>query len=510
MLEQLKADKKDMKEVTKMRASGILLPVASLPSKYGIGAFSKSAYKFIDQLKAAGQKYWQILPIGPTGFGDSPYQLFSTFAGNPYFIDLETLTEEGLLTTEECEACDFGDNPRYIDYGKLYDYRFTLLRKAYERSNIEKNEKFHEFAEENAYWLDDYALYMAVKNYYGGRSFAEWDEDIKLRKPEALKKYRKMLKDDIEYHKFIQFLFSTQWYKLKTYANDNGIQIIGDIPIYVAYDSADTWSHPELFQLDENYNPIAVAGCPPDAFTATGQLWGNPLYDWEYHKKTGYEWWISRISYSFKLYDVVRIDHFKGFDEYYSIPYGEKTAVNGHWEKGPGYDFFRTLNERLGRLNIIAEDLGYITESTRKLLEMTGYPGMKVLEFAFDSREESDYLPHNYNKNCVVYTGTHDNDTIKGWFESISREDRNYALRYLNIDERDTDNIHWILVRLAMQSVADICIIPVQDYLGLGSEARINIPSTVGGNWRWRLLDGELTEDLLMKIREITSLYGRC
>lgn len=492
-----------------MRASGILLPVASLPSKYGIGSFSKCAYKFVDQLKMAGQKYWQILPIGPTGFGDSPYQLFSTFAGNPYFIDLEELTQAGLLILEECEECDFGENPRYIDYGKLYKYRFTLLRKAYERSNISKDEKFQEFIKENAYWLDDYALYMAVKDYFGGKGFIEWEEDIRLRKQKALQKYREVLKNDIEYHKYIQFLFWSQWSRLKAYANSNGIQIIGDIPIYVAYDSADTWAHPELFQLDENYNPIAVAGCPPDAFTSTGQLWGNPLYNWGYHKETGYEWWINRIAYSFKLYDVVRIDHFKGFDEYYSIPFGEKTAVNGHWEKGPGYDIFRALNEHLGRLNIIAEDLGFITDSTRNLLKKTQFPGMKVLEFAFDSREESDYLPHNYDKNCVVYTGTHDNDTIVGWFNSICPEDRNYVLRYLNIGEKHSDNIHWVFIRLAMQSVADLCIIPVQDYLGLGSEGRINIPSTVGGNWRWRLLEGELTEELLLKIKEITKLYGR-
>lgn len=492
-----------------MRASGILLPVFSLPSKYGIGSFSKSAYKFIDQLKTAGQKYWQILPIGPTGFGDSPYQLFSTFAGNPYFIDLEKLTEEGLLTQKECDECDFGDNPRYIDYGKLYNNRFVLLKKAYERSNIEKDIKFRKFISENAFWLDDYALYMAVKDYFGGKSFVSWDEDIKLRKPEAVQKYRKKLKKDIECYKFIQYLFSIQWKELKSYANSKGIQIIGDIPIYVAFDSADTWARPELFQLDEVRNPVAVAGCPPDAFSPAGQLWGNPLYNWDYHKKSGYEWWISRISYSFKLYDVVRIDHFKGFDEYYSIPFGEKTAVNGRWEKGPGFDFFKALNERLGKLNIIAEDLGFITESTRNLLKKTQYPGMKVLEFAFDSREESDYLPHNYERNCVVYTGTHDNDTIKGWFDSISAEDRDYLLRYLNISECQSENIHWYLIRLAMQSVADICIIPIQDYLGLGSEGRINIPSTVSGNWRWRLLEGEFTDKLIKKIKEITLLYGR-
>lgn len=491
-----------------MRASGILLPIASLPSNYGIGSFSKSAYEFIDHLKKAGQSYWQILPIGPTGYGDSPYQSFSTFAGNPYFIDPDQLIEEGLLTETECLSYDFGNNPRYIEYEKIYRSRFRMLRKAFERCNILEDPKFLEFQKENAFWLQDYSLYMAMKDSLGGLSWSEWPEDIRLRKEKALVYYRNKLKDDIEFYEFIQYKFTLQWMNLKSYANKNEIKLIGDIPIYVAFDSADTWSNPELFQLDDKLNPVAVAGCPPDGFSATGQLWGNPLYHWKQHGRTEYEWWLKRISYSFMLYDVVRIDHFKGFDEYYSIPYGDLTAENGQWMKGPGYEFFKTIEHKLGKVDIIAEDLGYITESVRQLLKRTGYPGMKVLEFAFDSREDSDYLPHNYDKNCVVYTGTHDNDTVIGWFSGINSEDRAMALDYLN-RKRSTKEIHWDLIRLAQQSEAKLCIIPIQDYLGLGGEARINVPSTVGSNWTWRLLPDEIQDEMLLKIRHITNLYGR-
>jgi 4-alpha-glucanotransferase len=492
-----------------MRASGILLPVASLPSKYGIGAFSKSAYRFIDQLRAAGQKYWQILPLGPTGYGDSPYQSFSTFAGNPYFIDLETLADEGYLTKEECEAYDFGDNDRYIDYEKIYLSRFKVLRIAYERSQIEGNGKFLEFISDNAYWLDDYALYMSVKNHFACRSWSEWDRDIRMREQSAIEDYRKKCADEIRFYQFQQFEFVEQWLKLKAYANKNGIKIIGDMPIYVAFDSADAWSYPELFQFDENRRPINVAGCPPDAFSATGQLWGNPLYNWDYHRKTSYVWWLQRIAYCFKLYDVVRVDHFRGFDEYYSIPYGLPTAENGKWEKGPGYDIFKKLNEQMGSLNIIAEDLGYLTESVLELVKRTGYPGMKVLEFAFDSREESDYSPHNYDKNCVVYTGTHDNETIVDWYKNLNPRDKQLAKDYLDIGDENEEEIHWKFIRLALGSVANLAVIPIQDYLGLGNEARINKPSTLGDNWKWRLLEGEITGELIEKIRRITKVYGR-
>ncbi len=491
-----------------MRASGVLLPIASLPSNYGIGSFSKSAYEFIDALEKAGQKYWQILPVGPTGYGDSPYQSVSTFAGNPYFIDPEALVENGLLTREECEGYDFGSSLRYIDYEKIYLSRFDMLYKAYQRSNISVNKDYQEFCKENAFWLEDYALYMAIKKNFGGQSFHEWPEAVKLREKSVISEYKSKLEDEVEFYTYIQFLFHSQWMGLREYAAQHGVKIIGDIPIYVAYDSADTWSHPELFQLDQNLIPIVVAGCPPDSFSANGQLWGNPLYRWEYHRETEYEWWLQRISYSLHLYDVLRIDHFKGLDEYYAIPYGKATA-EGEWKKGPGYEFFEYIDKKLGKVNIIAEDLGYITQSVKDLLRKTGFPGMKILEFAFDSREASDYLPHNYAHNCVVYTGTHDNDTILGWFQQINEDDRAMALKYINREQKDIKEINWDFIRLAMQSVADLCVIPVQDYLGLSSEARINIPSTVGNNWKWRLLEGEFQEDLLKKIHEITKLYGR-
>lgn len=490
-----------------MRKSGVLLPVSSIPSKYGIGTFSKQAYNFIDLLEKAGQSYWQILPLGPTGYGDSPYQSFSTFAGNPYYIDLEALIEAGYLTEAECNQYDFGDNDEYIDYEKIYLSRFKVLKTAYHNSQIEKDPDYIKFVQDNSYWLDDYALYMAVKNSFDGKSWSEWDEDIKLRKPAAMKQYRERYAEEVAFYQFQQYLFAKQWFALKEYANQKKIQIIGDIPIYVAFDSADTWANPELFQLDETLTPIAVAGCPPDAFSATGQLWGNPLYKWDYHKQTEYAWWMKRIAYCYELYDVVRIDHFRGFDEYYSIPYGDPTAEFGHWEQGPGYDIFKTMKAKLGNKAVIAEDLGFLTDSVIKLVKKTGYPGMKILQFAFDSREESDYLPHNYVANSIVYTGTHDNDTTLGWYEKLSRKDKSFAKRYLNI--RSRKDVQWEFIRAAMASVSDTCVIPMQDYLGLGEEARINIPSTLGNNWKWRMLPGQFTEELAERIYKMTKLYGR-
>ena len=490
-----------------MRKSGVLLPVSSIPSKYGIGTFSRQAYEFIDLLEQAGQTYWQILPLGPTGYGDSPYQSFSTFAGNPYYIDLETLIEEGYLTKEDCDSYDFGDDAEYIDYEKIYFSRFKVLRTAFKNSHLENDEKYRNFVTENAYWLEDYALYMAVKNSFGGISFIEWDEDIRLREKDAIDRYSQKYKEEIDFYKFQQFMFAKQWYALKEYANKKKIKIVGDIPIYVAFDSSDTWANPELFQLNDDLEPTGVAGCPPDAFSKTGQLWGNPLYRWEYHKKTGYEWWMKRIAYCYKLYDVVRIDHFRGFDSYYSIPYGDPTAEFGHWEEGPGYDFFKTMKAKLGKKEVIAEDLGFLTDSVLKLVKKTGYPGMKILQFAFNSREESDYLPHNYTKNCVVYTGTHDNDTMLGWLQCMGRQDMAFAKRYLNINKNK--DIQWEFIRAAMASVADTCIIPMQDYLGLGAEARINIPSTLGLNWKWRMLPGAFDEELALRIRKMTKLYSR-
>lgn len=507
-----------------MRECGMLLPIASLPSEYGIGAFSKEAYEFIDKLKAAGQRYWQILPLGPTGFGDSPYQSFSAFAGNPYFIDLEKLTQEGLLTKEECQAVDFGSDVRDIDYEKIYEGRFPLLRKAYDRWKRglgDENSPGEPAADVSAvHKLADgtlgdetmeYCFYMAVKDFFDSKSWNLWDEDIRLRRPEAVKRYREKLSDEIGFYEFQQIKFEEQWISLKNYANEQGISIIGDIPIYVAFDGADSWAHPELFQFDEDNQPVAVAGCPPDGFSATGQLWGNPLYDWGYHEKTQYRWWMDRMTYSLHLYDVVRVDHFRGFDEYYAIPYGDKTAEYGHWEKGPGIEIFRKMQQwfECGELPIIAEDLGFLTPTVLELVRESGFPGMKVLEFAFDDTENSAYLPHKYGENCVVYTGTHDNDTLAGWFASMNDRDRAFAREYMGNEHTPEDEVHWDFIRLAMASVAKLAVIPVQDYLGLGTEARTNEPSTLGKNWRWRMLPDELDEELIGKCRRMARIYGR-
>ncbi|MCM1145259.1 MAG: 4-alpha-glucanotransferase [Blautia sp.] len=491
------------------RASGVLLPVASLPSKYGIGCFSKEAYDFIDKLRKAGQSYWQILPLSPTSYGDSPYQSFSSFAGNPYFIDLEALIEEGVLTKAECKACDFGKDPQQIDYGKLYENRFALLRLAYERSNISANGEFSRFAWENGYWLEDYALFMAVKQRFDGAPWSEWADDIKKRWEPALDYYRRECYFDIEFYKYLQFQFHVQWRKLKEYANENGIQIIGDIPIYVAFDSADAWANPQMFQFDYEFNPVAVAGCPPDAFSETGQLWGNPLYRWDYHRQTGYWWWCQRLSHCFQLYDVVRIDHFRGFDEYYSIPFEDETAENGHWEKGPGMELFRALRNKLGDKEIIAEDLGLQTASVAQLLRDSGYPGMKVLEFAFDPDEDTDYLPHCYEKNCVVYTGTHDNETLVQWYKALDKESKAFAQEYMDNADTPEAKRYWDFIRLAMMSTANTCIIPLQDYLGLDGTARINKPSTLGINWMWRMDEKMFSKEMIDKIYRLTRISGR-
>lgn len=491
-----------------MRRNGFLLPIASLHSKYGIGSFSKEAYEFVDILSDAGQKLWQILPLGPTGYGDSPYQSFSTFAGNPYFIDLDQLVEEGVLTERECNSYDWGNNNEYIDYEKIYLSRFKILKKAYKRSKINKNKKFLAYCKKNEWWLEDYALYMSIKDSFNGLSWIEWEKDIKLREEHTLIKYKNKLKDEVMFYKYTQYLFFTQWSKLKEYANQKGVSIIGDIPIYVALDSSDTWANPELFLLDKNCKPTSVAGCPPDTFCEDGQLWGNPLYDWQYHEYTNYEWWTRRIKYCFDLYDIIRIDHFRAFDEYFSIPYGDKTARNGMWKKGPGMELFKCIKKELGEVEIIAEDLGFLTDSVRELVKNTGYAGMKVLQFAFDSREESDYLPHNYEKNCVVYTGTHDNNTVLGWYKEVNKEDKKLFIDYINKDSED-ELSSWDLICLAMRSVADICIIPVQDFLELDEKARINTPSTVGDNWKFRIKKGAFSKELIDKIEKFTRMYGR-
>ena len=492
-----------------MRTSGILLPIFSLPGGYGIGCFDREAYKFIDRLKQAHQRYWQILPLGPTSYGDSPYQSFSTFAGNPYFISLDELVENGWLAADELPPKE--DNTT-IDYAALYNTRFALLKKAFQRSNIAADGEFQQFVQEKAYWLNDYALFMALKDFFSGNAWQQWPEDIRLRWQNAIDYYTDKLQENIQFYKFLQFIFLKQWKRLKAYANAQGIDIIGDIPIYVAYDSADTWANPYLFQFNEKLEPTAVAGCPPDGFSADGQLWGNPLYNWPVHEQQNYAWWISRIASCFELYDVVRIDHFRGFDEYYSIPYGNTTARGGHWEKGPGMKLFHQIKASLGDKKIIAEDLGYLTDSVRQLVKDTGYPGMKVLEFAFDSRDSSganNYLPHNYECNCIVYTGTHDNETMLGWFKSILPEEKDALRRYLCTATQDDLKLLDKSICLAMQSVADTCIIPMQDWLGLDNCARINKPSTLGGNWCWKMTANQQNDALMAKIARITAIYGR-
>lgn len=492
-----------------MRRAGILMPITSLPSPYGIGTMGEAAREFVRFLHKAGQSYWQILPICPTSYGDSPYQSFSSYAGNPYMIDLDDLCEAGLLEKSDYENIDWGDNPEKADYGLLYKKRFNVLKKAAKAAEEKYQIEISEFKAENEKWLSDYALFMAIKDEQNGVSWLEWPEILRKRDNKALSVEREKLKDEIKFWECVQFLFFSQWEKIKAYANEKGIKIIGDIPIYVSSDSADVWANPDQFQLDNNLIPISVAGCPPDGFSADGQLWGNPLFNWELMKEQDYSWWIDRIAYQTKIYDVLRIDHFRGFDAYYSIPYGEKTARNGEWKEGPGIGLFNVINEKLGELPIIAEDLGFLTDSVRKLLKDTGFPGMKVLEFAFDSRDtESGYLPHLYNRNCVVYAGTHDNETILGWFESISKEDAEYAKKYMRLSE--AEGYHWGTMRTAWACIADTAIMQMQDILGLGKFARMNTPSTLSDkNWSWRCLPGAYNDTLAEVLHAEMKLYGR-
>ncbi|MFI3176191.1 MAG: 4-alpha-glucanotransferase [Eubacteriales bacterium] len=490
-----------------MRKSGVLLPVASLHSKYGIGCFSKEAYEFVDFLKKAGQSYWQLLPLGPTGYGDSPYQSFSTFAGNPYHIDLDGLVKDGYLKKSDLAKIKEESNEKEVDYGYLYHTRYEILKKAFINSKCQEEKEFQDFCMKEAYWLENYALYMAIKDRLGGICWLEWEDDFKKREQKALEQFKQEHSTEIAFYGFQQYLFKKQWKELKDYANKKKIKIIGDIPIYVALDSADAWSHPELFQFDEDYLPTAVAGCPPDAFSDTGQLWGNPLYRWPYHATTGFTWWIKRIAYCYELYDVIRIDHFRGFDEYYAIPYGHPTAEHGEWKQGPGYEFFRRVKSELGEIPVIAEDLGFLTDSVLELVAQTGYPGMKILQFAFDAREPSNYLPHNYSQNSVVYTGTHDNDTTRSWFATIPKSDRQFARKYLGFQGKH--EVEWQFIKAALSSVSNTAIIPMQDYLGLGARGRTNTPSTLGTNWKWRMKSGVLTKELAHRIKDMTKLYGR-
>ncbi len=489
------------------RRSGILLHISSLPGPYGIGTLGREAYRFARQLQAAGQRCWQVLPLGPTSFQDSPYQSFSTYAGNPYFIDLEQLVEEGLLRKEELSAIDWGDTPRYVDYGKIYENRFAVLRRAFDRGYAAAKGEVEAFAAENR-WLGDYALFMALKGRFGMRSWMDWpDEDIRLRRPEALKRYTALLEEEIRFYQYLQYLFFRQWRALKAYVNGLGISLIGDLPIYVAMDSADVWTEPEFFQLDEHCVPTEVSGVPPDYFNEDGQLWGNPLYDYDRMAADGYGWWIRRLEGASRLFDVVRIDHFRGLESYWAVPYGEKTAKNGRWRKGPGMALVGVLTGWFPQLRMIAEDLGFLTPEVRQLLSDSGLPGMKVLQFAFDPREPSSYLPHTYDRRCVCYAGTHDNETLCQWEECAPEESLAFAREYLGLGEEQ--RLNWGILRAGMASVADTFIAPLQDYLELGPEGRMNEPGTSQGNWRWRLLSGELSEALIERIARMTRLYGR-
>lgn len=490
-----------------MRTSGVLMPISSLPSQYGIGTMGKEARRFVDFLEKGGQTYWQILPICPTSYGDSPYQSFSSFAGNPYFIDLELLCKDKLLTKKECESYKWGKKPQYVDYGIMYVNRYALLRKAYERFSKKTPADYEAFCSKEAEWLDEYTLFMALKDANGGVAWSEWDDALKFRKPEAMEEAKEKYADDIAFYKMLQYLFFKQWTALKAYANEKGIRIIGDVPIYVAMDSADVWANPTQFYLDKDLNPIEVAGCPPDAFSADGQLWGNPLFRWDVMKKDSYSWWTKRISAMAKLYDIVRIDHFRGFDSFYAIPAKDDTAKNGVWKDGPGMDLFNVLEKKLGKLPIIVEDLGFLTPSVKKLLKDSGFPGMKVIQFAFDSREDSDYLPHNYPQHCVVYTGTHDNDTVMGWMKTAPKDCVRFAKDYLNLTKEEGYN--WGMMRAAWSSVADMAIVPMQDLLGLDSKARINIPSTTGGNWQWRATPEQIDNKLAKKLHKCMQMYAR-
>ena len=490
-----------------MRASGILLHISSLPSPYGIGSLGKAAYEFADFLKAAGQKYWQILPIGPTSYGDSPYQSFSTCAGNPYFIDLDLLCQDGLLEQEALDAIDWSCSETRVDYGFQFYVRYDLLYKAYLRGRDKYEEEIRAFRRENA-WLEDYALFMALKRSRNMESWDNWPEEIRLRQPGAADSYATVLAEDMNFFIFLQFLFYRQWNDLRNYVHSLGIQIIGDLPIYVPYDSCDVWANPGLFQLDENRKPVGVAGCPPDCFSADGQLWGNPLYDWDKMRMDGYAWWKSRIAAASKLFDVIRIDHFRGLESYWFVPYGDTTARNGHWVPGPSHDFIHALKSSFWDLKLIAEDLGFLTPEVIALQKASGYPGMKILEFAFDPREPSNYLPHRYENNAICYSGTHDNETLAQWLSGQDEETLAYVRDYLGVERND--QLLWGILRAGMASVADTFIAQIQDYLELGGESRMNEPGLLTTkNWSWRLQPSQTTAELAEKIRHLAELYER-
>lgn len=489
------------------RENGILLHISSLDGQYGIGTLGEESYRFIDFLEKSGVKIWQVLPLSPTSFGNSPYQSYSAFAGNPCLINLEDLVIQNLLLPNEINVIP-QNNSFTIHYFEVELVTRPLLRKAFERFGTKKesSEPFHDFCIKNSFWLDDYALFMSFKDYYHQAPLNKWDKTIQIKEKSTIDYYLQRFSSNIEFYKFVQFIFFKQWFSLKSYAREKGIKIMGDIPIYVAYDSADVWSNSELFQLDSDLTPKFVAGVPPDYFSETGQLWGNPVYNWEANKAENYGWWFQRISFHFELFDIVRIDHFRAFSEYWAIPFGEESAINGTWEKALGYDFFQSLFNEFGRLDIVAEDLGIITEDVEKLRDAFDFPGMKILQFAFSNDAENSYLPHNHTNNCIVYTGTHDNDTSLGWYESLTENEKQQVMGYIG-DSNEV--ISWALIRLAWSSVARIAIAPMQDFLELDSLHRMNIPGTTENNWKWKLTFGLLNSQLANKIKRINHIYGR-
>ena len=489
-----------------MRASGILLPISSLPSPYGIGSLGKSAYQFVDFLKASKQKYWQVLPIVNTSFGESPYQSVSTFAGGINYIDLDLLVEDKYLNSEDVEGLK--EEVTSVDYGKLFNNRYAILKVAFLKFKQNLPNNYFSFIAENNYWLDDFALFMSLKKHFNEAPFNEWPKEFKLKEEKIIKKFIELHSEELDFWKFTQYIFFEQWYKLKLYANASDVRIIGDLPIYVAYDSSDVWSNPNLFELDENMNPYKVAGVPPDYFSATGQLWGNPLYDWKAHKKEKYRWWVSRIRNLLKIADYVRIDHFRGLEQYWSVPYGEETAMNGKWEDGPKADLFLAIEKELGKgLPIIAEDLGVITPEVEALRDRFGLPGMRVLQFGFDSGDESTFLPHQFDTtNCVCYTGTHDNNTTRGWYANASEYSRDKVRYYMNTDGY---NIHWDFIRTCMGTIATYAIFPMQDVLGIGEEGRMNTPGVGTDNWSWRYKKNALSGELAKALCNLTRIYGR-
>jgi len=494
----------------KKRQSGVLMHISSLPGKYGIGSFGQSAYDFVDFLVRTKQRYWQILPLGTTSYGDSPYQSFSAFAGNTYFIDFDILIEEGLLNEADVKGADFGDDPRKVDYAKIFDARRPIMEKAVARFlKADDLSDYESFVEQNAAWLEVFAEYMAIKEHFDNLAWTEWpDEAIRRREAASLASYREKLADKLTYHRVTQYLFFKQWLRLKAYANEHYIEIVGDMPIYVAADSADVWAQPHFFKTDAVGKPTCVAGCPPDEFSETGQLWGNPIYDWEAMDKDGYAWWIERLRESFKIYDIVRIDHFRGFESYWEVPAGSETSASGKWVKGPDYKLFAAVKEALGDLNIIAEDLGFMTDEVIELRERTGFPGMKILQFAFNPDDESIDSPHLAPNNSVMYTGTHDNNTVLGWYkDEIDDATRQYMAQYTNRKEYET--VPHAMLRTIFASVSFMAIATMQDLLELDSAARMNYPSTIGGNWTWRMTAEELNPIVEGELYSLTKTYRR-